>query len=121
MEQKKTLVMGASPNPLRYSNKAIKRLLAHDFEVVAIGKRETEVDGVTVIKGKPAFRGVHTITLYLGPDNQEEYLDYMISLKPKRIIFNPGTFNPKLEKLAREAGIEVVQDCTLVMLDMEDF
>lgn len=121
MEQKKTLVMGASPNPLRYSNKAIKRLLAHDFEVVAIGIRETEVDGVPVIKGKPAFRGVHTITLYLGPDNQEEYLAYMISLKPKRIIFNPGTFNPKLEKLAREAGIEVVQDCTLVMLDMEDF
>lgn len=121
MEQKKTLVMGASPNPLRYSNKAIRRLIAKGFEVVAIGKRETEIEDIRVIKGKPAIRGIHTITLYLGPENQEEYLDYFISLKPRRIIFNPGTYNGKLEKLAREAGIEVIQDCTLVMLDMDDF
>jgi uncharacterized protein len=121
MEQKKTLVMGASPNPLRYSNKAIKRLLSNGYEVVAIGKRETEIEGILVVMGMPAIRDVHTITLYLGPDNQEEYLEYMISLKPKRIIFNPGTYNRKLETMAREAGIEVLQDCTLVMLDMDDF
>lgn len=121
MKNKKTLVMGASPNPARYSNKAIKRLLTNDIEVVAIGKRETEVHGVPVIKGMPFLSGVHTITLYLGPDNQEEYLNYLISLKPKRIIFNPGTYNKKLEKMAIESGIETVEDCTLIMLDIGDF
>ncbi len=121
MKDKKTLVMGASPKPARYSNKAIKRLLANGIEVVAIGKRETEVHGIPVIKGMPFIAGIHTVTLYLGPANQKEYLDYFISLKPKRIIFNPGTYNRVLEKMASEAGIETVEDCTLIMLDIGDF
>ncbi len=113
----KTLVIGASPNPLRYSNKAVKRLRLHDKEVVAIGKRVTTIEDLEVIKGKPSLEGIHTVTLYLGPENQEEYLDYILSLQPKRIIFNPGTYNRKLEKMATDAGIECVEDCTLVMLD----
>ncbi len=121
MNSNKTLVMGASPNPSRYSNKAIKRLLANNIEVVAIGKRETEIHGIHVIKGMPQLKDIHTVTLYLGPDNQEEYLDYLISLNPKRIIFNPGTYNRKLEKMASQAGIETIEDCTLIMLDMGDF
>lgn len=118
---KKTLVLGASPNPSRYSNKAILRLLSYGHEVVAIGKRETSIGDLQVLKGMPPIDGIHTITLYLGPANQEEYLDYLIRLKPSRIIFNPGTYNRKLEKMAHDAGIETVEDCTLVMLDMDEF
>ncbi len=118
---KKTLVLGASPNPLRYSHKAVKRLRAHDVEVVAVGRRETTIEDVPVQKGKPRIESLHTVTLYLGPGNQEEYLDYIISLKPRRIIFNPGTYNRKLEDLARENGIETIEDCTLIMLDMGEY
>ena len=118
---KKTLVIGASPNPARYGHKAVKRLLKHGIEVIAIGKRETEIETVKVIKGIPYVKALHTVTLYIGPDNQEEYLDYLISLKPQRIIFNPGTYNRKLEKMANEAGIETIEDCTLIMLDMGDY
>lgn len=117
----KTLVIGASPNPLRYSHKAVKRLRSYDKEVVAIGLRETTIDDVPVIKGRPALDGIHTVTLYVGPDNQKDYLNYIISLKPSRIIFNPGTYNDQLEEMAREAGIETVEDCTLVMLDTDTY
>ena len=118
---KKTLVLGASPNSARYSYKAVKKLLAHNIEVVAIGLRETTIEEVQVKKGMPDFEGVHTITLYMNPTNQEEYLEYLVGLKPKRIIFNPGTYNPKLERMAKAAGIETEEDCTLIMLDMDNF
>jgi predicted CoA-binding protein len=115
---KKTLVLGASHNPARYSHRAVKKLLENNFEVVAIGLRETNIESVRVQKGKPDIKDLHTITLYMNPTNQEDYLEYLIGLKPKRIIFNPGTHNPKLENMAREAGIETEDDCTLIMLDM---
>lgn len=118
---KKTLVIGASPNPARYGHKAVKRLLKYGIDVIAIGKRETDIDSVKVVKGTPNIKGLHTVTLYVGPENQEEYLDYLISLKPQRIIFNPGTYNRKLEKMAIEAKIETIEDCTLIMLDMGDY
>lgn len=114
---KKTLVLGASHKADRYSNRAIKKLLSYHHEVVAIGMRECTIESVQVQKGQPAFEGIHTITLYMNPNNQEQFLDYLIDLEPKRIIFNPGTWNPKLEKMAREAGIETEEDCTLMMLD----
>lgn len=117
----KTLVIGASPNPSRYAYKAVKRLRAHDIEVVAIGKRETTIEDVEVVKGKPQIDDVHTVTLYLGAKNQEEYLNYIISLKPKRIIFNPGTFNSKLIEMAKDEGIETLEDCTLIMLSSGDY
>ena len=117
----KTLVIGASPNPLRYAHKAVKQLRANDIEVVAIGKRETIIQDVDVVKEKPQFDDVHTVTLYLGAKNQEEYLNYIISLKPKRIIFNPGTYNNKLEEMAQQAGIETLEDCTLIMLSSGEY
>ncbi len=118
---KKTLVIGASPNPLRYSHKAVKRLREYDHEVVAIGKRETQIEDVDVIKGKPPVEDIHTVTLYLGPQNQDEYLNYILSLKPKRIIFNPGTYNDTLEEMAGNEGIECVEDCTLIMLSTDSY
>ncbi len=118
---KKTLVLGASPTPTRYAYKAVKRLLSHGHEVVAIGKVEAEIDSVKITKDMDDITDLHTVTLYLNPEKQEPYLDYIIEQSPKRIIFNPGSYNPKLDKLAKAAGIQVMEDCTLVMLDMDDF
>jgi len=113
----KTLVIGASANPSRFSYLAIKSLIKHNVDVIAVGLKEGEVEGVKIMLGKPLINDIHTISLYLNPLNQADYLDYFISLKPKRIIFNPGTENGELMKLSRLNKIEVVFDCTLVMLN----
>jgi len=120
-EQKKTVVLGASPNPARYSYLAINRLRSHNHPVVAIGKRKGTVSGVDIQTDHEPVDGVHTVTLYLNPQNQHEYYDYILSLKPRRIIFNPGTENDELEKQAEEAGIETVEGCTLVMLGVGSY
>jgi predicted CoA-binding protein len=120
--EKKTLVLGASPNPDRFSYKAIKNLQKRNIPVVAIGKRNAEVNGLPILKGMPADIGtIHTITLYMSSKNQIEYYDYILSIHPKRIIFNPGTENPELAEAASLKGIEVVNDCILVMLNSGKF
>ncbi len=113
----KTLVIGASTNPQRFSYLAIKSLVKHSVDVVAIGLKSGEVDGIKICVDRPVFEEIHTIPLYLNAERQREYLDYIISLRPQRIIFNPGTENGELLKLARANGIEPVFDCTLVMLN----
>ncbi|RYY99776.1 MAG: CoA-binding protein [Chitinophagaceae bacterium] len=113
---KKTVVLGASDNPSRYSYLAIRRLTAHQHEVVAIGRKKGEVSGTPILTDHVPQNGVDTVTLYLNPRNQVEYYDYILDLKPKRIIFNPGTENDELIKKAKEQGIEPVLGCTLVML-----
>ncbi len=118
---KKTLVLGASPSPIRYAYRAVKKLLSYGHDVVAIGKVDAEIDTVKIIRDKPDIPNLHTVTMYLNAQRQEPYLNYIIGLKPQRIIFNPGSYNPKLEKLAQEAGIEVLEDCTLLMLDGGDY
>ena len=115
---KKTLVLGASENPSRFSNKAINSLRRRGHEVVAIGNRKGQVLDVPIGTEQEPIEGVDTVTLYLNPTNQQPYIDYILSLKPKRIIFNPGTENIQLEALAEEAGIEPVEGCTLVMLSI---
>jgi len=112
----KTLVLGASENPDRYSNKAILKLLAKGEEVVAIGKKSGNVNGVKIETEPVQSDDVETVTLYLNPTNQIPYYDYILSLKPKRIIFNPGTENDDLERMAARIGINVLESCTLVML-----
>ena len=118
---KKTLVLGASQNPSRYSFLAINRLRQKGHPVVAIGRREGSVADVTLIKDKIALNDIDTVTLYLNNKHQQEYHDYILSLKPKRIIFNPGAENPELEKLAEEHGIETMEACTLVLLSTGQF
>lgn len=113
---KKTLVLGASENPSRYSNLAIHRLRSKGHEVVAIGKKKGQVLDVEIITEQPEMDDIDTVTLYVNPTNQQPYIDYILSLKPKRIIFNPGTENVQLEALAEEQGIKPVEACTLVML-----
>lgn len=115
-ESKKTLVIGASDNPERYSNLAIHRLHKHGHEVVAIGRKEVLVDGLQVTKENKTFDNVDTVTLYVNPTHQEAYYDYILSLHPKRIIFNPGTENPTFEQMAEARGIAAIEACTLVLL-----
>ena len=113
---KKTVVLGASDNPARYSYLALKKLQAHHHPVVAIGKKKGKVGEVAIQTDHLPVEGVDTITLYLNPQNQKEYYDYILELKPNRIIFNPGTENSDLIKQAKDNGIEPVVGCTLVML-----
>lgn len=116
MAGKKTVVLGASANPSRYSNIAINRLSAYNHPVVGVGLREGKVGDVNIVKGQPKEQNVDTITLYLNSKNQKQYYDYILSLQPKRIIFNPGAENDELEELANKNGIKTMEACTLVML-----
>lgn len=115
-ENKKTLVIGGSVKRERYSNMAIRKLLNYGFSVVSIGLREGEVKGVKIETGKPNYTDIHTVTLYIGKAKQPDYYNYLINLKPKRIIFNPGTENEEFRELADKNGIETIEYCTLIML-----
>jgi predicted CoA-binding protein len=114
--KKKTLVLGASENPSRYSYLALQRLQTHQHPVVAIGKRKGVVGNVAIETEKKEWTDVDTVTLYLNPTHQKQYYDYIISLKPKRIIFNPGAENAELAKIAASKGIKLLEACTLVLL-----
>ena len=113
---KRTLLIGASENPERYSFKAIMALVLHNHDVVAIGAREGQVGGVSFGSEKKAFEGIDTVTLYIGPQNQSEYYNYVLELKPRRVIFNPGTENPEFIALLQASGIHTEIAWTLVLL-----
>ncbi|HEX7691748.1 MAG TPA: CoA-binding protein [Sediminibacterium sp.] len=113
---KKTVVLGASDNPARYSFLAVEKLRRYGHPVVAIGKKAGRVADTDIITERPDEKEVDTVTLYLNPVLQKQYYDYILSLKPQRIIFNPGTENPELEKLASDNGIQPMEACTLVLL-----
>jgi predicted CoA-binding protein len=117
---KPTLVLGASTNPARYANIAIRTLLQYEYTVYGLGLREGRVAGVQIQTDTESIHipDLHTITLYIGPARQPQYYDWIISLNPKRVIFNPGTENPQFEALLKEHGIETIQACTLVMLSV---
>jgi predicted CoA-binding protein len=118
---KKTLVIGGSENPERYSNMAIKKLRLHGHDVLSIGAKKGSVGDVNIQLEKTNFSDIHTVTLYIGPKNQPEYFDYVISLKPKRVIFNPGTDNNEFEKLLAENNIAFEEACTLVLLSIDQY
>lgn len=117
----KTLVLGASTNPERYSYKAINKLLNNQHEVVAIGAKQDQLAGVVIEKEMVNFPDVHTVTLYLNPQRQRDYYNYIINLNPKRVIFNPGTENPEFYNLLKSKDIEVEVACTLVLLATEQY
>ena len=120
---KLTLVVGASPHPYRYAHLAVQRLKSQGHPVIAFGKRPGKINDVPILTraeevGSP---DLHTLTLYLGPDHQAQYAEWFIALKPRRVIFNPGTENPELESRLSREGIEVIRACTLVMLGMGSY
>lgn len=116
-----TLVLGASLNPNRYSNIAIKRLREKNVPVTAIGLRKGKVLDVAILDEKEALENIETITLYLNPNRQEEFYDYILSLQPRRVIFNPGTENEELISLLKENNIEAEIACTLVLLSTNQY
>ncbi len=118
----KTLVIGATDKTDRYAYKAVDLLLKNHHEVVGLGRQEGEVLGVKILNGKPDLKGIDTVTLYVGPDHQPAYYDYILALKPRRVIFNPGTENPAFEELIhKQGGIEAIEACTLVMLTVGNY
>ena len=118
---KKTVVIGASDNPARYSFRAVNMLKNHGHEVVPVGIRKGQVAGLDIHTDRPAEDAVDTVTLYVGPQNQPSWYEYILGLKPKRIIFNPGTENEELEKMAQAKGIRTEEACTLVMLSVGNY
>jgi predicted CoA-binding protein len=116
-----TLVFGASTNPGRYSYIAIERLVDAGLPTLAFGLRQGRVKGVSIETSLSGFKGIHTITLYMRPSRQTAYYDAILSMRPKRVIFNPGTENPEFYALLRNEGIEVLVACTLVMLSMKTY
>lgn len=118
---KTTLVLGASENPERYSNRAVHRLVEHGHPVWAVGRREGMIGEQPIRVVLPAGTAIDTVTLYLNARNQEAWEKPVLDLAPRRIIFNPGAENERLAEAARARGIEVVEGCTLVMLGTGQF
>lgn len=117
----KTLILGASTNPNRYAYLALKSLKKNNFPVVGVGIKAGEVDGIKIHDYPKEFLAIDTVTLYLSAKNQIEYYNYIIQLKPRRVIFNPGTQNSELENLLAKNQIEAVHACTLVLLSTQQY
>lgn len=120
---KKTVIIGATNNTARYAYLAAEMLDQYKHEFVPVGIRKGDVLGKTIlnIAEKPEVKNVDTVTLYIGPQHQQQWYNYILSMKPKRIIFNPGTENAEFEQLAEKAGVETLEACTLVMLRTGQF
>ena len=117
----KVVVLGASPDQERYSYKAVKSLKKRNYDVVAVGNQPGDIMGEVIHTDEPHVENVDTLVLYINARNQKQSYDYIFSLKPKRIIFNPGTHNDELQEMARRKGIQVVVSCALVMLGNDTF
>jgi predicted CoA-binding protein len=116
MTNKKTLVLGASPNPARYGYLATNMLMEYKHDVVPFGIKKGDINGVRIVNELPDDTDFDTVTLYLNPANQKEYYDYIIGLKPNRVVFNPGTENEELAQKLLQNGIQPLEACTLVLL-----
>jgi len=121
MTNKKTLVLGATPNPGRYAYLAANKLASHGHSIVNVGLKTGEVAGVPIEKPETIHSDIDTITLYVGPQNQPKLYDYILATHPKRIIFNPGTENSELKRMAEERGIKTDYACTLVLLSIGQY
>ncbi len=115
---KNTVIIGASTNPSRYAYIAAGMLQEYDHVIIPVGIKKGEIYGEPIldIRQHPPIADVDTVTLYIGPQHQTEHYDYILGLKPKRVIFNPGTENPVFEKLIEDSGAEALEACTLVLL-----
>ncbi len=118
---KKTLVLGASNNPVKYSFLAVNRLIANGHKVKAIGSKEGIVSGVKIVNTKKLHQKIDTIILYLNRENQLDFYEYIVALNPKRVIFNPGTENIELENILRENDISYERSCTLTLLATDQY
>lgn len=117
----KTLIIGATTDTSRYANMAVNRLLDHGHEIRMIGKTEGRIREHQIETGKPKFEDIDTVTMYVNPTRQAEYYDYILELNPRRVIFNPGTENPKFKEILIKNNIEAIEACTLVMLSIGNY
>ncbi len=113
---KKTIVIGASANPSRYAYMAVQLLKQNKCDVVALGLKPGQIDGIMIDTSRPMLKDVHTIALYIGADKQKDWYSYILSVHPRRLIFNPGTENEELYRLALAHGIAAEEACTLTLL-----
>ena len=118
---KKTLVLGATPNPERYAYRAANNLAKNGHSIVNVGLQSGEIAGVPIEKPGTIYNDIDTITLYVGPQNQKSLYDYILKTHPKRLIFNPGAENAELKKMANDNGIETEYACTLVLLSIGQY
>ena len=118
---KKTLILGATTNPTKYGYIATSRLHSYGHEVIPVGIRKGDIEGIEIKNDLPIIEDIDTITLYLNSTIQKDYYDYILKINPKRIIFNPGTENPELINLAKKNGIKVEIACTLVLLSLGEY
>lgn len=118
--KKPTLVLGASPKPERYSNRAIVMLRKYAHPVFAVGNKVDKVGDVEIQTEFPNAE-IDTVTMYLSARNQEVYYSDILKLNPKRVIFNPGAENPDFTRKLNESGIETENACTLVLLSIDQF
>ena len=118
---KKTLIIGASPDPSRYAYKAAHMLRSKGHEIVNVGIKKGEVAGVEIEKPDTIYNDIDTNTLYIGPATQSQYFDYIVATNPKRLVFNPGTENKELQRLLRNNNIEYTEACTLVLLSIGQY
>lgn len=118
---KKTLIIGASPNEDRYAYKAAEKLTEAGHQIILFGIKKGEVLGKKIINKWEDFEDVDTVTMYVGALRQDVYYDKIISLNPKRVLFNPGTENPDFRTKLINAGIEVEEACTLVLLSLKNY
>ena len=121
VKEKKTLILGATPDSSRYAYLAANRLVRTGHPIINVGIKKGEVAGVEIEKAEEVHSDIDTINLYIGPQHQPPLYDYILATNPKRIIFNPGTENAELRRLAKERGIETLSACTLVMLSTGEY
>jgi len=122
--EKKTLIIGATPNPSRYAFLAARKLLNHGHKIELIGREEGNIGGNTINTievSKPILEDIDTVTMYISPKRQPEYYDYIVGLKPRRVIFNPGTENSEFESILSKNNINPIEGCTLVMLSTGEY
>jgi len=118
---KPTVVLGASTNAGRYSYMAVVKLKEYGHPVYPVGIKSGDIDGLSIYTNKPLFNDVHTVTIYLSAKNQIDWMDYILNLKPRRLIFNPGAENDELKVKAEKMHIECLYACTLVMLSIGNY
>jgi predicted CoA-binding protein len=118
----KVAILGASKNPERYSHMAFTMLKDYGHTPLPVNPGFSELEGVPVFaKLRDITESVDTLTMYVGPDTSTAMKQDILNLKPKRVIFNPGSENPGLEKDLRAAGVHVIDACTLVLLRTNQF
>ena len=119
----KTVIVGSTPRPYRYAHQAATMLHEREIPFIPLGIQEGEVLGEEILNvhDRPHIEDVDTLTMYINATRQKDWYDYLLSLKPRRIIFNPGSENNEFKKLAEKQGIECLEACTLVMLSVGNF